>query len=318
VPFSPTLRNPIFGDGSLGDVTIDGTPGNPAVATTYGPMCYRNLTIGANGVLQAPGTSWGPLSLYVRDTLTIAGRISADAVGEVFLAGGYLSNGGNGQQGLGGSAGTLPMLGPGKAGTYMPPRWVLMPILGGGGGGGSGGGGGASKGYELGSSGSTGVSNRYNADNTGVNGGLQGAHNGSNGNANVPSGYTIGQMVDGQFLVCAGCGGGQGGQSSDYDSGGDGGAGGGVILIYARRIVIAGAGIISANGASGSAGSATGTGGGGGGGGGGIFITCETLIDGVVGTNITVTGGAGGLRDGATAGSGGNGDTGVIRIWRAN
>ncbi len=317
MPFSPVLHNPTYGDGSLGDLTIDGTPGNPATAILYGPKFYRNLTIGANGVLQAPGTTWGPLTLNVRDVLTVAGKITADGVGEVFF-GGYRSNAGLTEDGLGGSGGTLPTLGPGKLGTVLLPRWVLMPVVGGGGGGGTGSSGGWSYGREPSASGSPSVSNRYNGDIVGVNGGSQGANDGLNGNANVASGYTIGQMVDGQFLVCAGCGGGQGGKSAEYSSGAVGGAGGGVILIYARRIVLVGNGSISANGLSGQNAAFAGTGGGGGGGGGFIGITCDGLLNGIVGTNITVAGGTGGLRGDTAAGAGGNGDTGVVRIWRAS
>ncbi len=317
MPFSPVLHNPMYGDGSLGDVTIDGTPGNPATATLYGPKFYRNLTIGSNGVLQAPGTGWGPLTLYVRDVLTVAGKITADGVAEVYSGGSYCTNAGTSTDGLGGVGGTLPLLGPGKLGTVLPPRWTLMPVCGGGGGGGSGGVGGWSYGRDQGGSGSPNITNRYNGDIVGVAGGAQGAHNGSNGNANVPTGYTIGQMVDGQFLICAGCGGGQGGKSAAPDCGADGGSGGGVILIYARRIVLAGSGTISANGTKGLDASDAGVGGGGGGGGGFIGITCDGFVNGTVGTNITVNGGTGGLRGDTAAGNGGNGDTGVIRIWRA-
>jgi hypothetical protein len=326
MPFSTYTRWPCYGDGSLGDVTINGTDvDHKATVTIYGPKCYRNLTIGEFGILQAPTSGWGPLLLMCSGTLTVAGHITADAVAEIYDSnqGGWAGNGGY----LNGSTGTYrngyaPQLGIGKGNGGLAPRRAFFPVLGGGGGCGTNGqvsvgNGGSSTAADFGATGLTVPPLHVYGDLSATPGSGHGSGAvAASGASVITSGHTLDEQADGTFVLACGVGGGCGGDNANQDSGyGKGGAGGGAILICARRIIVTGS--ITANGQNGLPSTVAGCGGGGGAGGGGIFLFCESYTN--TGT-VAANGGAGGAKaagDGTTASAGGAGANGIVRIWRA-
>jgi len=301
----------MFGSGEDGDRTVTG---DELIPYPVRDMFYENLTINDGDLLEPFGyfqnnESGDPedrafVRIYVNDTLTIAGSISADgangsgAVGAPLLAldgsGGGNSSGGDG--GVGESDSSNFSNGSDSGAERDLPLGLMAGGMGG-------------------------------------PGGEGGVYAGAGGS---PRGYPwlIDRLVKmltmvapgGDSVVLGGGGGGAGGGGGgrDYSSsggdGGGGGAGGGVIFIIARSIVLEDTGTISANGGDGANGSdavdvggddADGGGGGGGGGGGMIYLIYESFTDN--GGTIEALGGSGGA-GGAPVNfgeAGQNGDSGL-------
>lgn len=303
-----------FGDGSDGDVIINGTnnyasfaPISGGINTMQREIYANNLTITGSGILS--NNISGGYDIYVSGILDI----SAAGANAIFAGGGnpsagssvgaaFATNGGSGGTGatgaggVGGSASNVAVGGGGRGG-------------GGGGGGGPGDGG-------AGSSGAAGAS-------------------GTSGNIGipvVPRPFTTNDIYQDPVTfaaIRAGAGGGGGGGGGGNGiaagaNGGAGGGGGGRLRIFARTInrgASTAAGTICAKGSvglNGSAGAGSGRAGGGGGlgGGGGKIRIVFGELTGSAATNAVDasggTGGNGGNSGGgtATAGKGGSGGYG--------
>ena len=269
VSFSPL----VFGDGSLGNVTISSNTTLSAGTNGIKVLQYNNLTVNS-GVYLEGNSADKVLVILVKDTLTINGTIRMDGRGGAGGAGGAGSDGGAaGAFGGGGGGGD----GSGTRG-------------GGGGGGGTagsdgiagGGGGGAPPYWNTGG---------WSKGKGGAGGGVGGSGYNYMGNLLIPIHFEIARYLYG--------GGGGGGRSY----GANGGNGGGVIWIEARNIVWGSSGLISCNGTNGAGGSSGGAGGGAGG-----FI--QAVYESKTGTsNLQVNGGAGGAS--AYGRNGGNGANGL-------
>jgi hypothetical protein len=295
-----------FGDGSDGDVTINGSNSYSFAGLSGGrntltrDLYANNLTITGTGKLFNDAVSG--FDIYVADTLDIsaagADGINANAV--VAVAGPFGTNGGSagtgatGAGGAGGSSTTVAYSGGGIGGI--------------GGGGGAAGDGGAGSGGTGGASGTSGGVNRVVIQRPFI-------------------AYDIFQIAPSSLApVGAGAGGGGGGGGGGSGAavganGGAGGGGGGRLRIFARRINRSGstaAGAISAKGAAGTAGSNgagsnRGGGGGGIGGGGGKIRIVYGELTGTTATDaIDASGGAGanGGNGGGLSGVAGKGGSG--------
>lgn len=295
-------QDPIFGDGSDGDVTISGN------TTLSSDMYYDDLTIN-NGVTLTTAN----YRIFVKGTLTNNGTIEND--GNAGSAGSGTS-GGAGGAGL--AAGTLPATEDGKTGANA---------VGGGPAAGAAGTAGDSVTVSVGQAGAAGGKG---GGNTGGLGGAAGsATPGTTGLHSAYDAITLrdfGSASFERFTASAGSGsGGSGKNDGTGTPGGGGGSGspGGWLFIAASRFV--NNGTISANGGDGGDGAdATGgsndPGGGGGGGSGGVVIVIGTIL--TQGT-ITATGGTGGSAgtpntDGSPAADGGDGVDGTPLILNLN
>lgn len=298
-----------FGDGSDGDVTINGTNTYSFAGLSAGQnvlsrdVYINNLTITGSGVLT--NNFQRGYDIYVSGVLDIsaAGANSIIAGGLTPPSGwAFGANGGTGGTGATGAGGV------GGSGT-------TVAVSGGGIGGGGGGGGGPGDGG-AGSTGAAGAS-------------------GTSGNTTVvciPRPFNTNDICQTAVTFSpigggAGGGGGGGGGGNGIAAGANGGAGGGGggrLRIFARSInrgASTAAGAISAKGATGANGSngaASGRGGGGGGlggGGGKIRIVFGELTGSTATNAVDASGGAGGNGGNsgggtATAGKGGSGGYG--------
>lgn len=288
-----------FGDGSDGDITLDGTntyssrmskSGN--VYTLTDVLMARNLTISAGVTLvMAAGL------LHVSGTLTNSGTIS--------------SVGGNASGATAGAAavftaGTLNIAGAGAAGgtgvgaASLPPRTATNANPG------------SSQAFGgLAGAGGSGVSGAGGAQSS-----LDYQHNFAAKNAvRMPflafSGILPASATAG-FLAHFGAAGGAAGAGDGTNSGGGGGGGGGCIVINARAIV--NNGTVTANGGNGGTPSTGNCGGGGGGGGGPVFINTGSAVTGS-GT-VTNAGGSAGTGVGSgLAGAAGQAGHQQIIVW---
>ena len=257
VSFSPL----VFGNGSLGDVTISSNTTLSAGTNGIKVLQYNNLTVNS-GVYLEGNSADKVLVILVKNTLTINGTIRMDGRGG---AGGA----GNSSGGVGGGAGAFG--GGGASG-------IGAAGGGGGGGGGAAGADGTSSGGGLGG----GTPPYWNTGgwSKGKGGDGVGAAAGGNGfnymgNLLVPIHFEIARYL---------YGGGGGGAGS---AGINGGNGGGVIWIEAKNIVWGSSGLISCNGTNGGASTVSGGGGAGG------FI--QIVYESKTGTsNFQVKGGLGG------------------------
>lgn len=262
----------MFGDGSNGSVTLDGTTTVPwanlsgsTYTMTVDCLCV-NLTINS-GVTLAPSN----FRILCSGTFTNNGTVSAI--------------GNNASGATAGTWGPQNSLGPGGAG----------------GNGGTGNGNpGNANGWSMGGSG-----------NTGGNGSSGNGAGGSGGGAptvylHYPNALTYGLMENTGSLHPQPGGGGGGGGGDGTNSGGGGGGGGNGIAIWAHAAV--NNGVLTAKGGNGAAGTAGNSGGGAGGGGG--IIVVYSLTAWTPGTTF-VTGGSGGSGVG-TGTAGGTGLTGIV------
>lgn len=287
--FVPTL----FGDGSDGALTFDGTStviGLVPVSNTY----TLTRDVYCNGCTIDVGvTITGDYRMFDIGTLTLNGTIARDGNSGTGVTGGaarttrfMISGGTNGGNG-GSSAGGLAIGGGTANPCYREPTPVCVA--------------GAT------AAGANGVSCRGGGGGSGASG--LGATSGSVVLANrnlgaIPSGwqYLSGRAVNNTVMYTGTGGGGGRGDSTNVKTGGGGGGGGGYLFVGANQIV--GTGLVAARGGAGADGEAGGnTGGGGGGAGGVVYVltngTCPT---------IDVSGGAGG----AGQGTGTNGGAGSI------
>lgn len=291
-----------FGDGSDGDVALDGTNsyshfsslGSGVYTLTRDVFC-DDLTLSNSVTLKPAG-----FRIFVRGVLTIGASCSIDDAGAA-------ASGSSGATGLAsagpvrcagsgsGGNGRVNAAGQGFVGTWAPtshqtgyPAGITIP---------SGGNGGASG--------------------TGQAGGTGGQGTALVGVPQPRSAAWFDQCIlwgcgDVPYhRLSQGSGGGGGGASGANASGGGGGAGGGGILISAWEIN--NGGIISAKGGSGGHASVTGgtgAGGGGGGAGGYVGLLYNSTSGSGLGT-ITAEGGAGSLGAG-TGSNGTNGDNGPV------
>jgi hypothetical protein len=264
-----------FGDGTDGDVTINGTTTN-----LISDMYYNNLTIINGGILNT-----ACFRVFVRNTLTMnnASFIRCNGTAGSGLTGGTSPSTGPMGSGSAGGAGRNTT-GVGTASTARNPG--------------------------VGGAGGTGGTGTPNA---GGAGGIitQPAANVGGGKVfrNIVN-ATLGRTVA-NVQVLGGSGGGGGGatlNTGTATSGGGGGAGS-ILFVAARRTIIDGTSFLQANGGNGAAAAATGTGvaGGGGGGAGGfaIFVSNANYT-----SNLQADGGTGGAGAGGGAagavGSGGS------------
>jgi hypothetical protein len=307
---SAMLDQTNFGDGSDGDVVISGD------TTLTGTKQYANLTVNAGVVLTTAG-----YPVYVQGVCTIEGAIACD--------GGAGGNGGDGTSspGTGGSAGTN---------TLTAPQFV------GSGSGASGGQSGQATAAGDTATAMTAAVSSWGPTYSRSGGGGGNSNNTSNGGSPSPATNTpivilrspynylfLGTDATVMFPANGAGGGGGGGGTGGppyYQGGGGGGGGarGGIVVLAAS--VLAGSGVIRANGGNGgnggngSTGGNSGGGGAGSGGNGGIVALVYHLQSDWTGTT-TVTGGTKGTV-GAGNGTGGSGQAGsdgsdgTVLSWR--
>ena len=267
-----------YGDGSTGTLVTSGN------VTLSEDRFYDDLTISAGDRVFTDG-----FILHVKGTLTIT------ATGEL------QQNGLNGTNGAGGGAG----------GGSRGPGTVRDGTSGGNGGASGNPGVAATDPLDSfgGASGAGGQGNGVNAGGAGAAASAPAATEGTirslpaaaNG---LTTGYASGV---GGIHVRGGAGGGGGGGGAGDAGGGAGGAGG-VLIVRARRIVLASGAVISSDGGVGGAGSDN-SGGGGGGGGGLVLIIRRIMED--SGATIEAGAGAGGAGDG-TGVNGSAGSAGTV------
>ena len=319
------LSQPIYGDGSDGDVIIS------ANTNLTRDMYYNDLTVNTGVVLNNAG-----YRIYVKGTLTNNGTISR-----------------NGNNGSNGNAGSEDVKGTGGAGGSALAAGSLPGTIAGSAGGNGGDGGRNADPGENGDNGSVGGAGLNTTDSIGGAGGGGGAQVGGDG-AGVgaytggigvacgtagtatqwirqPRDIVTSGIVDTSHGLSAGNGGsgGGGGGASRQDGvngnygGGGGGAGGsgspgGAILISAKKIVINSGCSITANGGNGgnggngadagvNVGSGIWGGGGGGGGGGGVGGQGGVII--LIYNSLTNDGSI--TANAGTSGTGGTGGSGI-------
>jgi hypothetical protein len=282
----------VFGDGSDGTVTLDGTTtvlGMVPSSSVY--TLTRDLFLAAATINSGVVINTNAEKIFCAGALTNNGTIRHNGISAAGAAGqagpnsngtGSITAGATGQQGGNGSNAST-----GTAGTG-----AVFSV--GGGNGGAGGNGPA---------------------NTGGAGGAMTA---------IPAGVTpyrsIVQAAIGFALQSntsfpnspRGGGGGGGGAGDASSQGGGGGGGGGIVIILAKTL--AGTGAIQARGGNGGLGGGTNAGGGGGGGGGNVTVVSSSVSGGAIpGQTIDANGGTGGTKSGTGAQTNGsNGSAGSV------
>ncbi len=306
---SATISSPgglaVYGDGSDGTVTFDGTTTilgivpNPNSASVGVYTLARDIFL-ANGSTLNSGISivTAGFRIFCAGTFTNNGTIrwnGTNATANSAVAGTSLSNANSPINNTTGGAGN-PSTAGGAGGALgaAGSNGVAGTAAGFGGVGGVGG---------NGTSGS------------GGNGGTQTALVATQGSVRAVPFALIGKLITGtQSTVqnLQGGTGGGGGAADASNTGAGGGAGGGIVIVCAK--VFAGTGAIQARGGDGSTRTAGNVGGGGGGGGGLVIVVSSSVVAGVIsGQTIDANGGAKGLLHGSgTDGSNGNLGTTII------
>lgn len=265
----------VFGDGSMGAVTLTGTSTYTGITLSGGnytltrDLYAASLTISSGVTLFPAG-----YRIHCRGTLTNSGTITAAGNAASGATGGAATGAGsNGGGRLGGNSSTAN---------------------------GSNGAAGAGSNC-CGAAGAGGLGSTGTAGSAGTTTGLPGLW------YKMPHAALTGvfQEFNSSFTLL-GAGGGGGGGGDGTNAGGAGGGGGGLVLMFAWNIV--NSGTITAAGGNGASPAAGNTGGGGGGGGGGIFAW--TLAAWAAGTT-SVAGGTAGTGHGSGA-SGSNGSSGTV------
>lgn len=272
----------IFGDGSDGALTVNGTTTQSGTE----PL-YSSITIGASGVFNTAGRR-----IFCSGTLTVTsgGVITADGANAVAGAAGA---GATAFTLVGGTAGGAGATGAGAAGTNGAATTRIFTAAygaGGAAGAGSGGAGGAAGTQAAQSS-------------------MTGRHSAS---LIANSGYQIGATI---FGLAGGTGGGGGGGDGAAGVGGGGGGGGGVMVIVARRVIATGAVAFRCAGGNGAAGTANNTGGGGGGGGGTLIIVTRQFNGTALVAATHSPPGAGGASGGGAGVGGAAGSAGFAQVF---
>lgn len=307
------LFQSIYGDGSDGDVTISSNTN--LTRDAY----YNNLTISGSSIWLNPNG----YRIFVKGTLTIAATCRIQRDGN---SGGNGANASADTGGIGGAAGTALAAG-------SMPGSVAGIIGGNGRNGGSGGGGtagdtggnGVDAAKSVGGTGANGVAGGRGGNNDGGAGGGGAGGGAGTGGTQTGTVYNTIKNVYSAFFFSdtqsstltnftssagtAGSGGGGGGDGSIPGTGGGGGgaggsgSSGGIILVFARSIVLngditayGGTGGNGGNGANGVSGN-SGGGGGGGSGCGGTGGVCVVVYNKKTGAGTIITpGGNGGIK----------------------
>lgn len=295
--------NFIFGDGSDGSPTFDGTTTILGVAPTGG----NTYTMNRDWFLASPTINNGIIiitngfRLFCSGTITNNGSIRWNGVAAVLdAAGGSINNT---------NSSIINTTGSSSAGTPGANGATGNGTAAAGQGGNSFGG--------AGGNGGTGATTT-----AGAGGAVSGptANQGSlrNGMFTALGFLVVGQGISpaGKSLALQGGNGGGAGGGDATNKGGGGGGGGGVVLVAAKTF--AGTGTIQARGGAGGNGavaSTLGAGGGGGGGGGYVLVISSSTSGGAItGQTIDANGGAGGTHTGATATDGSTGAAGTTVI----
>lgn len=288
--------NAIYGDGSDGTVTFDGS--SVVLGITPSANAYtlaRDIFVAAMTVNNGVTIVTAGFRIFVAGTLTNNGTIKWDGNnGNAATPGGALNNvsgsiSANSGAASPGTAGGAGATGVGSGGTNQ-----TITSLGGRGGSG---GAGASAGGAA---------------------GTQTANGPGNGSIRALPWAILGQLqqgVNSSTVVCVGGGTGGGGGGGDAThAGGGGGGGGGIVIVVAKTF--AGTGTISAKGGNGGNAAASGTNsGGGGGGGGGVVVVISSSASGgaITGQTITAAGGTHGTHLG-TGSDGLDGNAGITVV----
>ncbi len=257
-----------FGDGSDGDVTLDGSVAAPSWASkssnvytmTRSAYC-NNLTLSGTAVLKMKG-----FRLFVRNTLTTSG--------------GELSNDGNAAVNETGGAGITANIVKGSENGALGGAGV--------------GPNGNSATTSLGGAGGNGGAGLSGAGTGGTSSSATIAENLIRAYSPATLGAVLSQS-NGTVWINGGAGGGAGGGGGGSNLGGGGGGGAGVIAVAARTVILLNAANLHAIGGVGGDGDST-CGGGGGGGGGVLILVSETtsISSGTLNVATCCIGGAGG------------------------
>lgn len=278
-PTSPTWNNPLlplFGDGSDGVVTLDGSTAYTGWSSLTGDVYTMTRDVYATSIVVENGVTLKPGAYRI----FCQGAVIINTGGEIAC---------NGNNGGAGGATT-----PGSAGGAIAAETNA--------GGRPGGAGSVTAGFNAS------VSGLYAIGGSGGNGGAGTDAAGSGATAStVFSGWyknpiylLMGSLTyQTSVLPLAGGAGGGGGGGNGTAGGGGGGGGGGILVIFAWIVI--NNGTLSATGGAGGAAYATGDTGGGGGGGGG-FILAYTVMPWTAGTTSVAPGALG---DGGSTGNNG-------------
>lgn len=272
----------IFGDGSDGTVTFDGT--TAVLGLTPSSSVYtltRDLFLAAGTINSGVTVKANGYRLFCAGTLTNNGTILWNGNNATSTSGaGAISNTSSSIQ-RSSSGGSTPGLqgGNGSTGAGTAGTAPGVAQLGGAGGGGGAGG--------TGAAGNGGVATAAS--------GIFGAFRAATG---IFGAFFVGGTPAGALQVPYGGSGGGGGGGDGTNAGGGGGGGGGMVIIAAKAF--AGAGAIQARGGNGFSPTSGNAGGGGGGGGGWVLIISGSVSGGAVsGQTIDANGGLGGAKSGA-------------------
>lgn len=280
----------VFGDGSDGAVTFDGSTTVLGMAPSGNVYTLtRDLVLASSTINNGVSLNCKNFRVFCNGTLTNNGTIHANGGDGSGVGGGSSNNSGSlgtANNHTGGSGGNP---GAGSAGTNASTTL-----------GGAGGAGGSGPGGAGGAAGTAGA--------PGVQGGSM---------RTFPNALVLNSagLANGATPIRAGAGGGGGAGDGVSSAGGGGGGGGGLLVVAAFKF--AGTGSIRARGGAGAT-QAGGNRGGGGGGGGGTVAVISTSVSGgaISGQTIDANGGAGGTGSG-TGTNGANGSNGATIILPA-
>lgn len=255
----------VFGDGSDGTVTFDGTTtilGLTPSSSTY--TLTRDLFLAAGTINSGVSVKTNGYKLWCAGTLTNNGTIMWNGNNASGATAGAVLSGAS----IGGNGGSVGRPGGNGATSAGNVGNTASPSLGGGGG--------------HGGSGSTG------------GGALGGLITSPSAFQSLPRSAVMAMMLvafaGATASVYQGGAGGGGGGGDGTNAGGGGGGGGGIMGLFVKTF--AGTGAIQANGGNGANGVAGNTGGGGGGGGGWIVIVSGSVSSGAIsGQTVTAAGG---------------------------
>ena len=296
------LENGVFGDGSDGYVTFNGTSTILGLAPTNSTYTLtRDLYLAGATVNTGVTIVTAGYRIFCNGVLTLTGTAN-------------INNNGNGgaNNGSAGAAIAAAVVGGGTAGgaggANNGTAGATGPVAGAGGNGGAGG-----------------NSNNGSVTDGGAGATVTAPTNAHGGWRNIESAVNAAQQAGATITALQGGAGGGGGAGDGTNLGGGGGSGAGIVLVCAQSIQ--GSGTITATGGAGGNGASAGnTGGGAGGGGGLVIIISRTVYPRQInnqtspylggGTTVAVTavGGAGGVAHGANGLNGAAGNNGTTLL----
>lgn len=287
----------IFGDGSDGSPTFDGTTTILGMAPSSGVYTMaRDLFLASPTINSGVTIVTNGFRLFVSGTLTNNGTI------------GWTGNtGGNGTT-VGGAAGAA------LSSANSPFNSGTVGVAGAAGATGAGANGGSAAARSYGGAAGHGGSGSSGG---GGSGGTVTAPTANQGSIrSVPTALITALFNQGTWLGAQGGAGAGSGGGDSTNAGGGGGSGGGIVVVAARFIT--GTGTISANGGNGGNGNGTGNTGGGGGGGGGLLIVVSSSVvnsggtSAISGQTTTANGGTHGTSNGSGGAAITNGSAGTV------